>query len=109
LAADLKPYYARRDTEKWPAVSFEEGYTLSFHQRVVGRIDLLIQTTDSLVVVDHKLAGKSKGKEEEMVAGWAPKLEMYGTAIARAIGKPPAETCVNLPREGRVVRVRGEG
>ena len=31
--------------------------TLDHGQRVVGRIDLLIRTTDGLVVMDHKLAG----------------------------------------------------
>jgi hypothetical protein len=61
-----------------------------------------------LVVMDHKLAGKNEGGVEEIVANWAPQLASYAAAIARVSGKPPTETCVNLPLEGRVVRVGGE-
>ncbi len=76
-------------------------------QRVVGRIDLIIRTADGLVVMDHKLAGNSDGKVEEIVAAWAPQLALYATAIARVSGKPPVGTWLNLPLEGSAVRVIG--
>ena len=76
-------------------------------QRVVGRIDLLIRTADGLLTMDHKLAGNSDGKVEEIVANWAPQLALYTTAIARISGKPPVGTWLNLPLEGSAVRVFG--
>ena len=64
-------------------------------------------TADGLVVMDHKLAGNSGGKVEEIVATWAPQLALYATAIARVSGKPSVGTWLNLPLEGSSVRVIG--
>ena len=93
----------------WPGSELCAEYPVSARldngQRVVGRIDLLISTADGLVVMDHKLAGVSEGGVEEIVATWAPQLALYATAIARASGKPPAGTWLNLPLEGGAVRV----
>ena len=95
----------------WPGSDLCAEYPVSARldngQRVVGRIDLLIRTADGLVVMDHKLAGNSDGKVEEIVATWAPQLALYATAIARVSGKPPAGTWLNLPLEGSAVRVKG--
>ena len=57
--------------------------------------------------MDHKLAGISDGKVEEIAATWAPQMALYATAIARVSGKPPAGTRLNLPLEGMAVRVMG--
>jgi ATP-dependent exoDNAse (exonuclease V) beta subunit len=73
----------------------------------VGRIDLLIRTADGLVVMDHKLAGNSDGKSEEIVATWASQLALYAKAIARVSGKPSVGTWLNLPLEGSAARVKG--
>ena len=74
-------------------------------EEIQERIVLLIRTADGLVVMDHKLAGKNEGSVEEIVATWAPQLALYATAIARVSGKPPVGTWLNLPLEGRAVRV----
>jgi len=111
LRASIKALFSWISTT-WPGSEVCAEYPVSSildnGQRVVGRIDLLIQTADGLVVMDHKLAGKNEGGTEEIVANWAPQLALYATAISRASGKPPAESWVNLPLEGRVVRVGGE-
>ena len=95
----------------WPGSDLCAEYPVSARldngQRVVGRIDLLIRTADGLVVMDHKLAGNSDGKLEEIVATWAAQLALYATAIARVNGKPPMGTWLNLPLEGSAVRVMG--
>ena len=56
-------------------------------------------------IMDHKLAGKNEGSLKEIAATWAPQLALYATAIARVSGKPPVGTWLNLPLEGRAVRV----
>ena len=93
----------------WPGSDLCAEYPVSAEldngQRVVGRIDLLIRTTDGLVVMDHKLASSRGGKVEEIVAAWAPQLALYATAITRISWKPPAGTWLNLPLEGSAVRV----
>jgi ATP-dependent helicase/nuclease subunit A len=95
----------------WPGSDLCAEYPVSARldngQRVVGRIDLLIRTAGGLVVMDHKLAGNSDGKVQEIVATWAPQLALYATAIARVSGKPPVGTWLNLPLEGSAVRVSG--
>ena len=95
----------------WPGSELCAEYPVSARldngQRVVGRIDLLIRTADGLVVMDHKLAGNSDGKVQEIVATWAPQLALYATATARVSGKPSVGTWLNLPLEGSAVRVIG--
>ncbi|MBE3040655.1 MAG: PD-(D/E)XK nuclease family protein [Chloroflexi bacterium] len=95
----------------WPGSDLCAEYPVSARldngQRVVGRIDLLIRTADGLVVMDHKLAGNSDGKVEEIVATWVPQLALYATAIARISGNPLVGTWLNLPLEGSAVRVSG--
>ena len=88
-----------------PIQRLQRQQRLDNGRRVVGRIDLLIRTADGLVVMDHKLAGNSDGKVAEIVAAWASQLGLYATAIARVSGKPPVGTWLNLPLEGRAVRV----
>ena len=73
----------------------------------VERIDLLIRTAEGLVVMDHKLAVNSDGKMQEIVATWAPQLALYATEIARVSEKLPAGTWLNLPLEGRALRMIG--
>lgn len=95
---------------KWPGSEVCAEYPISARldngQRVVGRMDLVIQTADGLVVMDHKLAGRDDADlQEQIAASWAPQLSLYASAIARASGKPPKETWINLPLEGRAVRV----
>ena len=58
--------------------------------------------------MDHQLAGNGDRKVEEIVATWAPRLALYARAIARASGKPPVGTWLNLPLEGSAVRVIGD-
>ena len=95
----------------WPCSEVCAEYpvfaTLDNGQRVVGKIDLLIRTTDGLVVMDHKLAGTSDGKVEEIVATWAPQLALYATAITRVSGMPPVGMWLNLLPEGSAARVTG--
>jgi ATP-dependent exoDNAse (exonuclease V) beta subunit len=110
LRISLKALFSRISST-WPGSDLCGEYpvsaTLDNGQRVVGRIDLLIRTADGLVVMDHKLVGKSDGKVEEIVATWPPQLALYATAITRVRGKPPVGAWLNLPLEGSAVRVIG--
>jgi len=110
LCVSLKALFAWI-ASTWPCsevcAEYPVSATLDNGYRVVGRIDLLIRTTDGLVLMDHKLAGNSSGKLQEIVATWAPQLALYATAISRVSGKPPVGTWLNLALEGSAVRLIG--
>jgi len=64
-----------------------------------GRIDLLIDTPQGLVLIDHKL-GKTETPRE-----WLPQIEAYARGLAIATGKRPLEAWINLPERGELVRI----
>lgn len=74
-------------------------------QRVQGRIDLLIETKQGLVIIDHKTYPGRPDTWEERVVGYGPQLDLYGRLCASATGKPIAGLFVHLPVVGAILRI----
>jgi ATP-dependent helicase/nuclease subunit A len=71
-----------------------------------GSADLVLETNDAFVVVDHKTFA---GGEEAAIArarGYAGQLAAYAGALAAATGKRDGGRLIHLPLAGLIVEVR---
>lgn len=72
-----------------------------------GFIDMLIETNDGYVIVDHKTTIKPDPLAE--AASHAAQLEIYRHAVEKATGKKVRKTIIHLPLMGKCVEVKGKG
>lgn len=75
-------------------------------QVMLGRIDLLLNTTDGWVVVDHKSAPLDEDRWHDLAAEHAAQLRAYGRGVEAATGRKVIEHWLFLPVAGGAVRVR---
>jgi ATP-dependent exoDNAse (exonuclease V) beta subunit len=76
--------------------------------RLRGRIDLLIDTPEGWIVVDHKANPGGASREDALVQAYGPQLSAYAQAVERCTGKPVKETWLYLPVVGRAIKVVGQ-
>jgi len=72
-------------------------------QLLQGFIDMLIDTGDGFVIVDHKTTIKSDPLAE--AASHAAQLDSYRKAVEKATGKKVLKTIIHFPLMGRCVKV----
>lgn len=78
-------------------------------QRVRGRIDLIIDTPDGLIVIDHKTYPGKPDTWEEKASEYAAQLELYARLCAAATKRPVKSLFVHLPVGGVILNVaRGD-
>jgi ATP-dependent exoDNAse (exonuclease V) beta subunit len=78
-------------------------------QWVVGQIDLLIDTPEGWVLIDHKASMKAEESFPELAAGYSGQLGMYRQALESATSKKVIESWLYLPILGKVIRVKSNG
>ncbi len=74
-------------------------------QRISGRIDLLVETEDGYVIVDHK---SFPGRYERWAGkAWAyrPQLQAYGNLVTNATSREILTLLVHMPIVGKIVDV----
>jgi ATP-dependent exoDNAse (exonuclease V) beta subunit len=93
---------ARRAARVWRelALWFPDGEHL-----VEGRVDLVFEEPDGLVVVDYKSDPIAEDQALAQAAHHAPQLQLYGRGLARAAGVPVRERLVLFTALGRAVPV----
>jgi len=76
---------------------------------LMGYADLVLETSQGLVLVDHKCypAGDD-AHSNEIAVGYAPQLLGYTTLIEMATGREVIATLIHLPFSGRIVEVEVE-
>ena len=74
-------------------------------QILTGRIDLLVDTREGGVLVDHKASAQPREKWPEVAAQYAGQLAAYAEAIERASGKKVIERWLFFPVAAGAVRV----
>lgn len=84
---------------EWPVFSRNEA-----GQVMRGWIDLLAETSDGWVIVDHKTY--SGVDPLSAAAHYGPQLAHYRRTVEEATGKPVKETLINLVMQGTVYTVR---
>ncbi len=72
-------------------------------QRVEGWIDLLLETADEIVIIDHKSYPGTDGREQAM--RYTGQLLTYREAVERATGKPVTALLIHLPVSGQVLQL----
>ncbi|NMA45890.1 MAG: UvrD-helicase domain-containing protein [Lentisphaerae bacterium] len=70
-----------------------------------GFIDMLIETSDGYVIVDHKTTIKPDPLAE--AASHAAQLEIYRNAVEKATSKKVSKTIIHFPLMGKCVEVEG--
>jgi len=97
--------------ERWPqAVCHREipvAYRTDAGTIVSGFIDLLLETEEGYIIIDHKTFPGSIADAKEKAAGFAGQLGMYRDALFQAGGKKVLATYIHLPVVGLMVEVQG--
>jgi len=75
-------------------------------QVLKGQIDLLLETQDGWVLIDHKSNPQSARTREEIVQRYSGQLRLYKEGVERATGRPVAETWLYFPVAASAVRVQ---
>ncbi len=73
--------------------------------RIRGRIDMLLDTPEGWILLDHKSNPGSAARDEDLVTEHGPQLDSYAQAILAATGKPVSQRWLYLPVAARVVRL----
>jgi len=95
--SDRYPDLVERHSE-WP-IHLRKGL-----QKASGWIDLLLQTPQGWVIVDHK---SFPGKEADWLvkaSSYLPQLRVYAESLYKATGKPVNEAWIHMPVVGAMIR-----
>ncbi|MCB1704569.1 MAG: UvrD-helicase domain-containing protein [Halioglobus sp.] len=80
-------------------------YTNAHGQLVNGWIDLLLQTEEGFVVIDHKASPRARSDWEEIALGYSGQLQAYAEGIVRATGQPVASQWIHFGVTGGLIRI----
>jgi ATP-dependent exoDNAse (exonuclease V) beta subunit len=94
---------------RWPAAAWHRELPLRRRlpdgSVLSGTADLVLETPEGLVVVDHKSYPGSTAQALARAATHAGQLAAYAETVGKAWGKPVAGTFIHLPVGGIVVPV----
>ena len=82
-------------------------YTTDDGQVVSGWIDLLVETPEGFVLIDHKASPRARSDWEEIALGYSGQLDAYSEGITRATGKLVASRRIHFAVTGGMVEVTG--
>lgn len=74
-------------------------------QIVMGRMDLLINTAESWVLVDHKSAAGIREYSEAKLVEYVGQLSTYRGALLGAKGKDVEASWIAMPIAGKAIRI----
>tara|TARA_R110002072_G_scaffold211501_4_gene369082 strand:+ start:2525 stop:5662 length:3138 start_codon:yes stop_codon:yes gene_type:complete len=81
-------------------------YTNDSGQVISGWIDLLVETAEGFVLIDHKASPRAKSDWEEIAVGYSGQLGAYAEGITRATGKAVISRWIHFAVTGGLVEVR---
>lgn len=80
-------------------------YVLETGQVAQGFIDLLLETKDGWVIVDHKATPRPRTEWKDIAEGYSGQLAMYKDAVEAVSDKPVLSQWIHLPVGGGVIAV----
>lgn len=97
-------------TQRWPDARRHAEVPvvaiLDNGQVMQGRIDLLLETPDGWILLDHKSAPQGPEKWPEIAHDHSGQLAAYGHALMQATGKPVLESWLFFPVSAGAVRIK---
>lgn len=94
---------------KWPQAKWHREWPVQ-RQLETGSItngvaDLILETDEGIVIVDHKAYPGKPAKAREYAEGDAAQVQVYADIAAAATGKPVLGMYIHLPLLGAIVRI----
>ncbi len=80
-------------------------YTNDDGQLIGGWIDLLIETADGFVLIDHKASPRSRSEWEEIALSFSGQLAAYAEGVTRATGRQVISKWIHFGVTGGLVEV----
>jgi ATP-dependent helicase/nuclease subunit A len=96
-------------SERWPGAKQHREMPVFGRigtQLASGRVDLLIETSEGFVIIDHKTFPGAQDTWAGKVAGFSPQLSLYSQIISQATGRPVLHCFVHMPIVGAVISIR---
>jgi ATP-dependent helicase/nuclease subunit A len=81
-------------------------YTTDEGQLVSGWIDLLVETEEGFILIDHKASPRARSDWEEIALGYSGQLEAYAAGITQATGKPVISRWIHFAVTGGLAEIR---
>ncbi len=96
---------------KWPHAAWRREWPvqrrLETDSVTNGVADLILETDEGIVIVDHKAYPGQPGEAREDAVGDAEQVQVYADIAAAATGKPILGMYIHLPLIGAVVNLVG--
>ncbi len=103
----LREWIGRR----WPGATWRREWPLRHRladgSELHGFTDLVLETREGLVLLDHKCLGGSLDEALVTAASYGAQLAAYAEALERATGRAVAMRWIHLPLHGVCVEIRG--
>ncbi|MFM0009105.1 UvrD-helicase domain-containing protein [Paraburkholderia sediminicola] len=98
--------------QRWPSCAVRVEVPIEADRadgtRLRGRMDLLIDTPEGWVLLDHKTNPGGIGRDDALAREHGPQLSAYAAAIESCTGKLVKEQWLYLPVAARMVKVVAE-
>jgi len=101
----------RRWVEKrWPGAKWRNEWSLLWRHgggsAMFGRADLILETDDGVVIIDHKCFPGDQDTAVEVAVSHVAQLDAYAGAVTAATSKRLLGTFIHLPVSGIAVEVK---
>ncbi|SMH39151.1 PD-(D/E)XK nuclease superfamily protein [Azospirillum lipoferum] len=93
---------------RWPRMGWHTEVPVQGRlglQRVAGRIDLLLDTPDGAVILDHKSFPGSYDHWTDRALSHAPQLSLYRHLVEAATGRPVVGVFIHMPVVGILLEI----
>jgi ATP-dependent helicase/nuclease subunit A len=84
---------------------FPIQYSTETGQLISGWIDLLLETENGYVLIDHKASPRSQSEWEEIALSYSGQLDTYASGVSQITGKPVISRWVHFAVTGGLVEV----
>jgi ATP-dependent exoDNAse (exonuclease V) beta subunit len=95
-------------SDRWPSARQHRElpvFSRIGDQRASGRIDLLLETVEGFVIIDHKAFPGAPDTWVDKAGEYAPQLGLYSQMIARATGRPVVQGFIHMPIVGILIEI----
>lgn len=81
------------------------SYTLDTGQLVSGWIDLLLETDEGFILIDHKASPRTRSDWDEIALGYSGQLKTYADGVTKITGKLVVSRWIHFAVTGGLVEV----